>query len=167
MANYSLTVYYGGNSYGSNNQSTGAPEGRKKKSAGKSQAEKNLSQAKKLLGTAAMVGYAKDALATYYNYRVNTTNIRYGSQALEDRYRMWQTNITRSVNAGLGLVMGIVTGTPVLAIGAIAGSAISAGVEYVQRSNQLQLERSVENVSIGMADIRSGVGGGRFGKEIS
>lgn len=80
---------------------------------------------------------------------------------------MWQTNITRSVNAGLGLVMGIVTGTPVLAIGAIAGSAISAGVEYVQRSNQLQLERSVENVSIGMADIRSGVGGGRFGKEIS
>ena len=31
MANYSLTVYYGGNSHGSNNQSTGAPEGRKKK----------------------------------------------------------------------------------------------------------------------------------------
>lgn len=166
MANYSLTVYYGG-SRGSGKQSAGAPAGREKKSRRKSQAEKNLTQARRLLGTAAMVGYAKDALATYYNYRVNTTNIRYGSQALEDRYRMWQTNITRTANAGIGLVMGIVTGTPVLAIGAIAGSAISAGVEYIQRSNQLQLERSVENVSIGLANIRSGVGGGRFGREIS
>ena len=165
MANYSLTVYYGGNSRSGGKQSAGAPEGRKKRK--KSQAEKNLSQAKRLLGAAAMVGYAKEALATYYNYRVNTTNIRYGSQALEDRYRMWQNNITRSVNAGIGLVAGIVTGNPVLAIGAVAGSAISAGVEYIQRSNQLQLERSVENVSIGLANIRSGVGGGRFGKEIS
>lgn len=165
MANYSLTVYYGGNSRSGGKQSAGAPEGRKKRK--KSQAEKNLSQAKRLLGAAAMVGYAKEALATYYNYRVNTTNIRYGSQTLEDRYRMWQNNITRSVNAGIGLVAGIVTGNPVLAIGAVAGSAISAGVEYIQRSNQLQLERSVENVSIGLANIRSGVGGGRFGKEIS
>lgn len=166
MANYSLTVYYGG-SRSSGKQSAGAPAGREKKRRRKSQAEKNLTQARRLLGAAAMVGYAKDALATYYNYRVNTTNIRYGSQALEDRYRMWQTNITRTANAGIGLVMGIVTGKPVLAIGAIAGSAISAGVEYIQRSNQLQLERSVENVSIGLANIRSGVGGGRFGREIS
>lgn len=166
MANYSLTVYYGGNSRSVGKQSAGAPEGRKKTSRQKSQADKNLSQAKKLLGAAAMVGYAKEALATYYNYRVNTTNIRYGSQALEDRYRMWQNNITRSVNAGIGLVAGIVTGSPVLAIGAVAGSAISAGVEYIQRSNQLQLERSVENVSIGLANIRSGVGIGRFGNEV-
>lgn len=166
MANYSLTVYYGGNSRSGGKQSAGAPEGRKKTSRQKSQADKNLSQAKKLLGAAAMVGYAKEALATYYNYRVNTTNIRYGSQALEDRYRMWQNNITRSVNAGIGLVAGIVTGSPVLAIGAVAGSAISAGVEYIQRSNQLQLERSVENVSIGLANIRSGVGIGRFGNEV-
>ena len=167
MANYSLTVYYKGSGGNGGKQSAGAPAGREKKSRRKSQAEKNLTQAKKLLGAAAMVGYAKDALASYYEYRVSTTNIRYGSQALEDRYRMWQNNITRTANAGIGLVMGIVTGNPVLAIGSIAGSAISAGVEYVQRSNQLQLERSVENVSIGLANIRSGVGGGRFGKEIS
>lgn len=165
MANYSLTVYYNGNNRGEKKETVGAPEGRKK-TRNKSQADNNLSQAKKLLGSAALVGYAKDALATYYNYRVNTTNIRYGSQALEDRYRMWQSNITRSVNAGIGLVAGIVTGNPVLAIGSIAGSAISAGVDYMQRSSQLQLERSVESTSIGMANIRAGIGGWRGGSEM-
>lgn len=165
MANYSLTIYYEG-SQTKKKEHAGAPEGRSKQSAGKAQADKNLSQAKKLLGAAAMVGYTKDAIATYYNYRVNTTNIRYGSQALEDRYRMWQSNITRSVNAGIGLVAGIVTGNPILAIGSIAGSAISAGVDYMQRSNRLKLEQSVENYSIGLSNIRSGVGGGRVGGEM-
>lgn len=163
MANYSLTVYYNGKPT-SSAPGTPAGSGRGKQ---KAESKENLGQVSKVLGVSSMVGFAKRAAVSAIQFQVNTVELRTGSQALQERYSMWQNNATRVWNAAEGLLIGIATGNPILAVGSIATSLVFAGIEYSQRVEKLRLEQSVENVSIGLANIRAGVGGSRLGRDVS
>lgn len=163
MANYSLTVYYNGKPTSS---APGTPAGT---GIGKQKAEskENLGQVSKVLGVSSMVGFAKRAAVSAIQFQVNTVELRTGSQALQERYTMWQNNAMRVYNASEGLLIGIATGNPLIAVGSIATSLAFAGLEYAHRVEKLRLEQSVENVSIGLANIRAGVGGSRLGRDVS
>ena len=164
MANYSLTVYYG--SGGKRSSVPGAPAGRTSTGAGGS-SKSNLKQVAQVLGASSMIGFAKRVAVSAIQFQVNTVELRTGSQALQERYTMWQNNVARVWNAGTGLLLGVMTGNPLLAVGSLATSAAFAGIEYMQRVEKVRLEQSVENVSIGLSNIRAGVGGARLGRDVS
>lgn len=98
------------------------------------------------------------------NYRISTISLRTGATEYEERASARYSAISQAVGAGMALVAGGVTAGPagvVVAAMGIAANAIQKVVGIAQRSNTLALEESVENVSIGMQNVRAGTVGRR------
>lgn len=108
----------------------------------------------------AFVAKIADTLTTTY---INRVDIRTGNTTLAQRLSFKYSEAKRGIAIGAALIGGIATGNPVAVIGA-ATAVISRGIDIAIASENIQLQRDLENISIQQANIRAGSGGGRAGR---
>lgn len=98
------------------------------------------------------------------NYRISTINLRTGATEYEQRTSATFSAISQGVGAGMALIAGGIAAGPagvVVAAMGIAANAIQKAIGIQQRHNTLALEEGIENVSIGMQNVRAGTIGRR------
>lgn len=101
-----------------------------------------------------------DQMATQY---VTTVQLRTGSQELEERMS-FNLNVTQKVvSFGSSVAMGALMGSAGGPLGAIAGAFAGAvmslatfAVDYSNKQENINLQRSVENVGLRYMNIRAG-----------
>ena len=106
-----------------------------------------------------------DQLATY---AISTVSLRSGAAEYEQRMSTVYSIGSQVVGAAGTLVTaGAVGGPAGLAVAAmsIAANGISKLIGIAQKQNTLNLQESVENVSIGMQNVRAGTAGRRGGNQ--
>ncbi len=111
------------------------------------------------MGVAVATKLADTAVTTY----INRVDIRTGNTTLAQRLSFKYSEAKRGIAMGAALIGGIATGNPVAVIGA-ATAVISRGIDIAIASENIQLQRDLENISIQQANIRAGSGGGRAGR---
>lgn len=98
--------------------------------------------------------FVKQALS----YGISTVSLKTGRTEYQQRLQFAYDVAGNVAGMGENIAMGFLLsgGNPV---GAVAGAAISlihTAVNYAQSANTFNLNRSLENVSIGLADLRAG-----------
>lgn len=129
-------------------------------SGGDGGAEKIANKLKSMVSFAAIKSTADQLI----NYRISTISLRTGATEYEERASARYSAVSQAVGAGMALIAGGVTAGPagiaVAALGIVA-NGIQKVVGIAQKSNTLALQESVENVSIGMQNVRAGTVGRR------
>ena len=115
---------------------------------------------------AQMVSFAtvKSTADQIINYKISTISLRTGATEYEQRASAIHSVISQTVGAGAALIgAGIAAGPAGVAVAAIGliASGINKAIEISQKEDKLRLQESVENVSIGMQNVRAGVAGRR------
>ncbi|MDE6504869.1 MAG: hypothetical protein K2L42_03265 [Clostridia bacterium] len=98
------------------------------------------------------------------NARIAQVSLQTGATEYEERVSYVYNNISQTVGAGYALLSGFAVGGPAgLAVAgiALAATAVNKVVEIAQKQRMLQLQQSMENISIDMARVRAGVSGRR------
>ena len=117
----------------------------------------------------AVISYAKSAanvgLALKYASKVITTDInrvslRTGRAMYQQQLNWTFSTATKTAGILAALAGALVTGNPLLAMAGMA-SALDAQFDYQLQKENIRLEKNVEDISIGMANIRAGAGGSR------
>lgn len=119
-----------------------------------------VNKLKKMVSFAAVKSTA-DRIASY---KISQVTLKTGAAEYEERLSYIQTAVSQTVGAGAALVAAGMAGGPAgLAVAGlgIATSAVNKLISILQKNNTLQLQESLENVSIGMARVRAGVSGRR------
>ena len=114
---------------------------------------------KKAVALAAITIPANRIATTFHN----RVGVRTGNVTYQERINYAYSTAKKAVMIGSVIVGGAMTGN-VLAVAAGIGSAVSWGVDIAVAQDQLNLQRSVENIGISQANIRAGAGGDRSGK---
>lgn len=100
--------------------------------------------------------YANTAITT----GINLIDLRSGRSTYQQQIQ-WKYNTALK---GIGIVgsiaAGAITGNPLLALAGVA-TAVDTLLDYGIAQQRIDLERRVENIGIGMANIRAGAGGDR------
>ena len=96
---------------------------------------------------------------------INRVGITTGNTTLQERLAYDFSILNRTINIGTAVITGAVTGNP-LAIAAGIGMAVSWAVDIAVAKDQLNIQRTVENISISQANIRAGAGGDRAGRNV-
>ncbi len=113
-----------------------------------------------------MVSFAaiKSTADQLANYAHSTINLRTGAQEYEQRIQAIYSATSQAVGALAGMIGAGITAGPagvaVVALG-IAANGVRQVINIAQKENTLRLEESVENVSIGMQNVRAGTIGRR------
>lgn len=107
---------------------------------------------------------AKSTADQLISYQISTISLRTGATEYEQRASARFSAVSQAVGAGMALIAGGVTAGPagvvVAALGIVA-NGIQKVIGIAQRENTLRLQESVENVSIGMQNVRAGTVGRR------
>lgn len=118
----------------------------------------------KFVAKAAPVGYALKMADNVISNEINRVELRTGNAILQQKIEHTKSVATRMVATVGMLAVGVATMNPVLILGA-ATSVIDDVVSSYQRRETMNIERSLESVSIGMANIRAGANGSRGRKD--
>lgn len=97
---------------------------------------------------------------TIVNGELNRVELRTGYSTLQERLNFAVTNGTR-------LLTSVMAGAAFGPVGAIAGGAVymlSTGLSIWQSQLNIDINRSIEDINIGMANVRAGAGGDRSGQ---
>lgn len=137
----------------------GGDKKKKKKTFG----EMNLYEKGKFISKLAPVGYAVKMANNVITNEINRVELRTGNAVLARKVEYTQSVITRSAATAGALAIGIGTMNPIIIAGAVASAADQA-LDVHQRQISLNLERQLESVGIGMANIRAGAYGSRGGR---
>ncbi len=110
----------------------------------------------------AMVAYPMGAVVadSLINYQINTVSLRTGNNEYEQRLQFGYSAAKKGIGMGAAALVGLATGNPMV-IGGVIAMGISKALNISQRINTLQMEENLENVSIGMANVRAGTAGRR------
>lgn len=166
MSDYNIYVHIDGLEKesamaGAGTASTGADS---ESEVGSSGGDRVLRAAKKMVSFAAIKSTA-DQIA---NYAHSTISLRTGAVEYEQRVNAVYSAVSQTVGAGAALVTagltGGLAGVAVVALG-LAANGVRQAINIAQRENTLRLNESVENVSIGMQNIRAGTVGRRSGTQ--
>jgi hypothetical protein len=117
-------------------------------------------------GTVAAVGIVSSFAFQDIGHRISTVNLRTGQAELQARQE-YQMKVAQK---GLSILSWAVTGLAVTGgnpVGAIGGALIGmahTAIGMQQAAEVVQIERSVENVSIELANIRAGSLGDRHSR---
>ncbi len=119
----------------------------------------------KAIGSIVSYSTLKSFATQIVSHQVSTVELRTGSREQQER-----ANFTYQLaQKGLGIIEGAVGGFMVGNLpGAIIGFLLSAthtAIGYAQKENTLNMQRDLENVSIGMNYLRAGVNGSRRGQQ--
>lgn len=104
------------------------------------------------------VGTAVSVADNLISYEISTVSLRTGATEYEQKL---QFGYTKAKQIALPILLGIGTaGVPGAIVGGLFSLAMQ-GISWAQNSQTLRLNRSIENISIGMANVRAGVSGSR------
>lgn len=108
-------------------------------------------------GLVAVNKFVKPFINQAISYRVNTVQLRTGSQELQDQASFAYQTVSHVINFAESVATGwILTGNP---IGAVIGgvtSLITTLYGYAQNINTLKIKESLEDISLDMARNRAG-----------
>lgn len=94
---------------------------------------------------------------------INTVELRTGNSTLQQQMQWKYSTAKQLGGAAISIAAGIATGNPALIIG-----GVMAGVNYAKNiaisQYEINLQRQVENIGIGLANIRAGSGGDRYSR---
>ena len=119
-----------------------------------------FAKAYKVIKNSAAVGLALKYANTT---AINRVELRTGRATYQEQLNYQKSATIRGLGIAASIIGGLATGNYLLAVGG-AVSALDWGIEIGIAQENLNLERAVNNVSIGMANIRAGAGGDRHGK---
>ena len=129
-------------------------------SSGDAASDKFVSKAKKMVSFAAVASSADKLIS----YNISQVNLQTGATEYEQRLNAAYSLGKQFVGAGAALIGGALMGGPagfaVAAIG-IVSSGINQLISYEQRKQTLQTQQSLENITIGMQNVRAGTTGRR------
>lgn len=113
-----------------------------------------------------MVSFAavKSTADKIINFEISQVALETGANEYEQRLSYSYNVASQVVGAGASLAIGAAMGGPAgfaLAAVGIVTSGVQKLVSIAQKQRQLNTERSLENISIGMATVRAGVTGRR------
>jgi hypothetical protein len=114
----------------------------------------------------ASYGIAKQIINSVYTHQVNTTELRTGNSEYQQRLQFHKDLMDRAFNLGESLVAGFMLGGGVGALIGAATSVTMMGVQIAQKADRIATQQSVENISIGLADVRAGAMGDRQGRNV-
>lgn len=103
--------------------------------------------------------YASTAITT----NINRVDLRTGRSTYQQQLQWQYSTSLKSAAIVTSIVTGIATQNYLLAV-AGAASAVDMGIDYAIAAENIRLERRVEGIGIGMANIRAGAGGDRYGR---
>lgn len=110
-----------------------------------------------------MVSYA--AVRAFANnlisYEISQVELRTGAREYEQKLRFGYDVANKVINIGTATVMGGLAGGPIGAAVGFLGSTFYTALGYMQNANTLRTQQNLEDISIGMANIRAGVSGRR------
>ena len=112
----------------------------------------------------AALGIARALVTKVVSHQVNTIALRTGQEELQQRNQFRWDVAQRGFSLLSGVAMGMATGGPV---GAVIGAGVSVmmtAVDISQKANEISLNRTAENISIDMANIRAGSMNDRQGR---
>lgn len=126
--------------------------------------DKILNKAKQMVSFSTVKSTADQII----NYQISTISLQTGATEYEQRMSTVYSIASQAVGAGAALISAGTASGPagiVVAAMGMAASGISKLIEIEQKRNTLRLKESVENVSIGMQNVRAGVAGRRSGTQ--
>lgn len=158
MATYSIIIK---NGTGGGSSSPADPASPKQKTA-----KEEGSKAKKIISAGAMYGIAKQTAVRAITHQINTVALRTGKNELQQRLQFQYNVASQTFSIAENIIIGAKIGQ---APGAIVAAAVSIGskvMDYTIKSNELRMARQLEDVQIGLADIRAGSLGDRMGRNV-
>ena len=129
--------------------------------ATKTDAQKKAEGAEKALKS--MVSFA--AVRTFadrlISYEISQVSLRTGAKEYEQKLQFGYDLLNKGLNVGMATAAGFAAGGVVGAGVALIGSTIYSLIGYAQNANTIATNKSLEDISIGMASERAGVSGRR------
>lgn len=126
--------------------------------SGNSTSEAGALKAAQNLVSFATVAASADKIITT---AISQVNMRTGAAEYEQRLDTAYSAGKQIIGAGAALAIGAATGTlPVVALGMVM-SSINKALSISQKASQLNMEHSLEDISIGMQNVRAGTSGRR------
>ena len=112
------------------------------------------------LKTCAPVAYALKYVNKATTTGINLVALRTGRTTYQEQLQWTYSTALKGLAIAGSIVGGVATGNPTLIIGG-AMAAVDTFVDYSISAENIRLERRVENISMGMANVRAGAGGNR------
>lgn len=103
--------------------------------------------------------YANTAITT----SINRIDLRTGRTTYQQQLQWQYSTALKGLSIVGAIVGGVATQNYLAVIGGVV-SAIDMGVDYAIEQKNINIERRVENIGIGMANIRAGAGGDRHNR---
>lgn len=130
--------------------------------SGNSKSEAGALNAAKTLVTFATVASTADKIIAP---EISKVNLRTGAAEYEQRLSASYSAGKQIIGAGAALAIGAATGNlPVVALGMVM-SGITKIYDISQKTSMLNMEKSLEDISIGMQSVRAGTSGRRSGNQ--
>lgn len=126
-------------------------------SDGEKQAAGAASAVKGLVSYGAIRAFADNLIS----YEISQVELRTGAREYEQRLRFGYEVGNKVLNVGIATVAGAMTGGAIGAVVGFLGSTFYTALGYMQNANTLRTQQNLEDISIGMANIRAGVSGRR------
>lgn len=126
-------------------------------SDGEKQAAGAASAVKGLVSFSAVRAFANNLIS----YEISQVELRTGAREYEQRLRFGYEMGNKVLNVGMATVAGAMAGGAIGAAVAFLGSTFYTALGYMQNANTLRTQQNLEDISIGMANIRAGVSGRR------
>lgn len=144
---------------GAENQVVSGGNGAKRptQSDGEKQAAGAASAVKGLVSYGAIRAFANNLIS----YEISQVELRTGAREYEQKLRFGYEVGNQLLNIGMATAMGGMTGGVVGAVVGFIGSTMYTAIGYAQNANTLRTKQTLEDISIGMANIRAGVSGRR------
>lgn len=116
-----------------------------------------LKAAEKLVSFATIAASADKIITS----EISKVNLRTGAAEYEQRLSASYSAGKQIIGAGAALAIGAATGTlPAVALGMVM-SSINKALSISQKASQLNMEHSLEDISINMQNVRAGTSGRR------
>lgn len=103
----------------------------------------------------------KPYLTQVINHEVSLVELRTGSRELQNRANFVNQMVQQSVNTLEMVATGALVGGGAGAFVGLATSLVHTGISYMQASNKIELQKTLENRSIEMQVIRASAYGSR------
>lgn len=121
---------------------------------------KSIYDTYKVIRNSAPVALALKYAHTAITTQINRVELRTGRAVYQERLNFAYNTALKGTAMVGATVAGLATGNYLLALGG-AVSFVDAAVNYSIARETINLERRVENIGIGMANVRAGAGGDR------
>lgn len=161
--NYIITIRHDGGNSGKSGSNSGVAPTVSGESTSNEGTIGNVYEGVKAATKIAPIAYALKLADSVVTTNINRVSLRTGHTTYQERTSWAYSTAKKALTTGAMLVGGIVTANPAI----IAGAAISVanqGLELYRAQENLQIAESVEDVGIGLANIRAGSLGDRARK---